>query len=77
MARDQWQADIKARRISHKTLNFQVQFEGVMPAYLAAREDKGMFGIRKTSGAAKAVATGVPAWIKVHATEYVMHLAHE
>jgi hypothetical protein len=45
-----------------------------MPAYLAAREDKGMFGIRKTSGAAKAVATGVPAWIKVHATEYVMHL---
>ena len=54
----------------------QVQFEGVMPAYLAAREDKGMFGIRKTSGAAKAVATGVPAWIKVHATEYVMHLTH-
>jgi hypothetical protein len=28
MARDQWQADIKAQRISHKTLNFQVQFEG-------------------------------------------------
>ena len=28
MARDQWQADIKAQRMSHKTLNFQVQFEG-------------------------------------------------
>ena len=28
MARDQWLADLKAQRITHKTLNFQVQFEG-------------------------------------------------
>ena len=51
-----------------------MQFEGVTPAYLAAREDKGMFGMRKAS-AVKSGATGVPAWVKVHATEYVVPCA--
>jgi hypothetical protein len=28
MARDEWQADIKAQRISHRTLKFHMDFEG-------------------------------------------------
>ncbi len=52
----------------------QLLFSGATPAYLAALEDKGIFGLRKSSMSnlkGLAPPPTVPAWVRMQATKYV------
>ena len=53
----------------------QLLFQNASPAYLAALEDKGIFGARRSSitkGGAAAPPPTLPAWVHMQATEYVL-----
>jgi hypothetical protein len=53
----------------------QLLFQNASPAYLAALEDKGIFGARRSSvtkGSATAPPPTLPAWVHMQATEYVL-----
>jgi hypothetical protein len=53
----------------------QAQFDNAAPEYLAALEDKGVFGSRRASVAKPSTTSVAPAtlpvWVNVQATEYV------
>jgi hypothetical protein len=54
----------------------QMVFENPSPAYMAAREDKSVFGVNRRSINGKSTGTPatLPAWVRVQTTEYVSEL---